>query len=71
MNQANLEKSDCWGLQNERYIPEVVRAGLHLLPGFIEKVDANAEEFFKWMIIGEKHRMELIAVTARGLSNLM
>lgn len=45
-----------------RYLVEVFTGGSHLLPGLVEQLDADAEEFCKGAIVGEEHGVEVVAV---------
>lgn len=44
------------------YLVEVFTRGSHLLPGFVEQLDADAEEFLKGAIVGEEHWVKFGAV---------
>ena len=44
------------------YLVEVFARGSHLLPGFVEQLDADAEELLKGAIVGEEHGVEVVAV---------
>lgn len=46
------------------YLVEVLTGGSHLLPGFVEQLDADAEEFLEGAIVGEEHGVEVVAVLA-------
>lgn len=44
------------------YLVEIFTCGSHLLPGLVEQLDADTEEFFKSAIVGEEHGVEVMAV---------
>lgn len=44
------------------YLVEVFACGSHLLPGFVQQLDADAEEFLEGAIVREEHGMEVVAV---------
>lgn len=44
------------------YLVEVFTCGSHLLPGLVEQLDADAEEFLKGVIVGEEHGVEVVTV---------
>lgn len=44
------------------YLVEVFTCGSHLLPGFVQQLDADAEEFLEGAIMREEHGMEVVAV---------
>lgn len=44
------------------YLVEVFTCGSHLLPGFVQQLDADAEEFLEGAIVREEHGMEVVAV---------
>lgn len=44
------------------YLVEVFTCGSHLLPGFVEQLDADAEEFLEGAIVGKEHGVEVVAV---------
>lgn len=49
-------------LLSHAYLVEVFARGSHLLPGFVQQLDADAEEFLEGAIVGEEHGMEVVAV---------
>ena len=44
------------------YLVKIFTCGSHLLPGFVEQLNADAEEFLKGAIVGEEHGVEVVAV---------
>lgn len=44
------------------YLVEVFTGGSHFLPGLVEQLDADAEEFLKGAIVGEEHGVKVVAV---------
>lgn len=44
------------------YLVKVFRRGSHLLPGFVEQLNADAEELLKSMVMREEHGVEVMAV---------
>lgn len=44
------------------YLVKVFRCGSHLLPGFVEQLDADAEELFKRAVMSKEHWVEVMAV---------
>lgn len=46
------------------YLVEVFACGSHLLPGFIQQLDADAEEFLEGAVVREEHGVEVVAVFA-------
>lgn len=44
------------------YLVEVFTRGSHLLPGLVEQLDGDAEEFLEGAIVGEEHGMEVVTV---------
>lgn len=51
-----------WNLPSHAYLVEVFACGSHLLPGFVQQLDADAEEFLEGAIVREEHGMEVVAV---------
>lgn len=49
-------------LLSRAYLVEVFACGSHLLPGFVQQLDADAEEFLEGAIVREEHGMEVVAV---------
>lgn len=46
------------------YLVEVFTCGPHLLPGFVEQLDADAEELLEGAVVCEEHGVEVMAVFA-------
>jgi hypothetical protein len=44
-----------------RYLVEVFRCCPHFLPCFVQELNANAEEFLKRSVMGEEHRVKVVA----------
>lgn len=44
------------------YLVKVFRRSSHLLPGFVEQLDADAEELFKRVVMSKEHWVEVVAV---------
>lgn len=47
-----------------RYLVEVFAGGSHLLPGFVQQLDADAEELLEGAVVREEHGVEVVAVFA-------
>lgn len=43
------------------YLVEVFRRCSHFLPCFVQELDTNAEEFLKRSVVGEEHRVKVVA----------
>lgn len=46
------------------YLVEVLARGPHLLPGFVQQLDADAEELLEGAVVREEHGVEVVAVFA-------
>lgn len=43
------------------YLVEVFRSRPHLLPSLVQELDADAEELLEGSVVGEEHRVEVVA----------
>lgn len=43
------------------YLVEVFGSRPHLLPGLVQELDADAEEFLEGSVVGEEHGVEVVA----------
>lgn len=43
------------------YLVEVLRGRPHLLPCLVQELDADAEKLFQRPVVGEEHRVEVVA----------